>query len=395
MDEGELHTSSLDANMSESKCLNEPSQMTCIYTTDNIKSEITFEDERITETTFLELPTEQVYQVEVETTLDYAEEDPNNTIGEMCELQNQDEHIELNISQLSDALNDHNYTSQETVASPPRLDSVKDLLLSQIVSNRSLSETVPTNVTNFVDNTIIKMKMLRMENVDRKMDECASQTNNTNLPSNCSEPLEVEANDEYFESLYKNLNENDIVLNSLLTDTMNCAKEIFNECNVSTLKTEEDFRSFIAAQVKKLTKIANISSSMKDQSVQTYSKGFLRKRHRMNHNAKRDLLNSSDSSDIDTNNTNSGDESKCVLIEPSCNVDRLRKVEYDDGIDLLKYIKIDITNRKFRQKSCDIKSEEDNSCSSADDTDKEIERLVKKINLIFELRYIYFIDSPI
>ncbi|XP_034473982.1 transcriptional regulator ATRX homolog [Drosophila innubila] len=395
MDEDELHSLSLD-DMSDSKCLSEIPQKTLIYTADNIKSEITFEDEQITETTFLELPTEQVCQVEIETSLDYAEENTNNTIGEMCELQDEDEHIELNDSQLSDALNDHNYTSQEIVSSPPRLDSVKDLLLSQIVSNRSHSETVPTNVTNFVDNTIIKMKILRMENVEKKPDECASQTNNINLPSNCSEPLEVEANDEYFESLYKNLNENDIVLNSLLTDTMNCAKEIFNECNVSTLKTEEEFRAFITEKVKKLTKIANITGSMRDQSVQTFSKGFLRKRHRMNHNAKRDLLDSSDSSNIDSDNTDSENENKCILIEPSPKVDRLRvvdndtepsrRVEYDDGIDLSKYIKIDITNRKLRQMSCDIKSEEDNSCTSADDTDKEIERLtnlngLKKRNL--------------
>ncbi|KAM8714868.1 hypothetical protein ACLKA7_001991 [Drosophila subpalustris] len=380
MDEDELNSPSLDAEMSDSKCLSQVSQINCFFSEDNIKSEITFEDEQITETTFLELPTEQVYhQVEIETS--QQEENTNHSIGEMCELQNDDEHVELNESQLSDALNDHNYTSQEIVLSPPRLDSVKDLLLSQIVSNRSQSETVPTNVTNFVDNTIIKMKILRMENVEKKTDE----TSNSNLPSNCSEPLEVEANDEYFESLYKNLNENDVGLNSLLTDTMNCAKEIFNECNLSTLKTENEFRAFIAEKVKKLAIIANITHSTTDQSVQTFSKGFLRKRHRLNRNAKRNLLDSSDSSNLDSDNSDSNDENKSIISEPSSKVDilrgvdndsdRSRKVEYDDGIDLSKYIKIDITNRKFRQMSCDVKSEEENSCSSADDTDKEIERL--------------------
>ncbi|XP_060644680.1 transcriptional regulator ATRX homolog [Drosophila nasuta] len=330
-------------------------------------SEIKFEPEEVTETTYFE---GQGYEEEVVTTVGCIED----AIGEMCELREKedDDNDEHSGTQLSDALNDHNYTSQELVLSQPRLGSVKDLLLSQIVSS---SDTVPTNVSNFVDNTINKIKILRLENSKREADESV-------LDFNCSEPLEVEPGDEYFESLYKNFSESAIGLSKRLADTLSCAKDILNHCNAETVQTEEELQVFISSKIKELQKVANIKQTTSTEATQTNTKSFFKKRHRINRNAKRNLLNSdSDSSRYDSDNASSSNEAfrSCSVETSTKQADkesvRCRNLEYNDGIDLSKYIKLDITNKKFRQASCDMKGEGEATCSSADDTDKEIERL--------------------
>ncbi|XP_017854355.2 transcriptional regulator ATRX [Drosophila busckii] len=367
------------------------------YMDQSIKSEITFEPEKITEASYLHLPEEQICQLDLGSSMDIVEEfyqsNNLNAIGEMCELQENDEEqfMDSNVSEVSDALNDHNYTSQEVVPSPCGLDSVKDILLSHIVSNRSVHETVPANVSNFIDSTINSIKELQLEFSDKGMEEallaeCLSQGNNVILPENCSEPLEADTNDEYFESLYKNINDNNTVANTLLVDTINFAKELCNECNLKATKSENEFKSFILDKIQKLKKIANIQDTV-DQSMQTHSKSFLRKRRRINHKAKRNLLDSSGSSDGDCSDSygesdkrdSSAESSISALRDRNTVTENLKKeYDYNDGIDLSKYIKLEMTNQKFRQISSDYEDAEkqdSNSCSSGDNTDKEIDRL--------------------
>lgn len=351
-----------------------------------IKSEITFEEERITDTKFLDLPTEMVYQVEVGC-LQVDASSPINNIGEMCELQSNPEEqtAELNESVMSDALNDHNYTSQEIVISQPKLDNVKDVLLSHIFSNGQSLENLPVSVSNFIDNTISKIRILQLECINKSTEEplpteCSSKNDDdTNLPTTCSEPLEIEPYDEYFENLYNNINEDKTTLNTFLSETKDCAKEIYNECSLQ--QTEEEFKSFILEKIGKLKKIVNVINT-NDQSVQTISTNHFMKKHRLNYNAKRSLQDTSESSDMKSDRSISDAESKSDSISNRNSCQRLTKkkdlkkeIAYDDGIDLSKFVKFEITNRKLRHISSELKSEA-STYSSDDNTDKEIERFV-------------------
>lgn len=353
-----------------------------------IKSEITFEEERITDTKFLDLPMEMVNQVEV----GCMQVDPSisiNNIGEMCELQRNPEEqtAELNESVMSDALNDHNYTSQEIVLSQPKLDNVKDVLLSHIYSNGQSVENLPVSVSNFIDNTISNIRILQLECINKSTEEtlpteCSSKNNNnndTNLPTTCSEPLEIEPYDEYFENLYNNINEDKTTLTTFLAETKDCAKEIYNECNLQ--QTEEEFKAFILDKIGKLKKIVHVINTT-DQSVQTISTNHYMKKQRLNYNAKRSLEDTSDSSDMKSDRSVSDVESKSdsIINRNSCQrlnkkKDLKKEVVYDDGIDLSKFIKLESTNRKLRHISRELKSEA-STYSSDDNTDKEIERFV-------------------
>ncbi|XP_017857412.1 PREDICTED: transcriptional regulator ATRX homolog isoform X1 [Drosophila arizonae] len=344
-----------------------------------IKSEITFEEEQITETSFMDLPMEQICQVEFETVLDTSGEccrSLNNNVGEMCALQKDPEPYPYIDLEFSDALNDHNYTSQEVLLAQPSLDSVKDVLLSYMIINRSTVETVPENVTAFIDNTIDKMKQFQLKNADKKADEKSSidgftRSNNATLSENCSEPLEVEGNDEYFESLYEHITENQSVANNVFKNTIDFVKDFYNECKSFSSKAEEDFKDYIFEKIKKLKIVANIIKTT-DQSTQTFSKGLLKKRLRINYNAKKYLLDTSATSTT---------ESECDIMddfkENESAKDRnflAKTFEYSDGIDLRKYINLDFNKSSFWQ-SCDFDNDNTNSCSSENGTDKEIERL--------------------
>lgn len=351
----------------------------------NIKSEITFEEERITDTKFLDLPMDMVNQVEVgsNTQNDICFQISN--IGEMCELQRsrEEQSEELNESEISDALNDHNYTSQEIVLSQPKLDSVKDVLIAHIFSNAQSVETLPVSVSNFIDSTISRIRALQLEYLNKNSEKSLqsgglSKNNNTNLPTTCSEPLEIEPYDEYFENLYNNISENKSTLNTYLTETKDCAKEIYNECNLQ--QTEEEFKSFILDKIGKLKKIVHVINTS-EQSVQTSSTNLYKKRHRLNNNAKKSLQDTSDSSDINSDISVCCSESNRDSIterKPSQSLMKknvYREIAYDDGIDLSKFIKFEISNRKFRQISPELKSDL-SPYTSDDNTDKEIERFV-------------------
>lgn len=356
----------------------------------HIKSEITFEDEKITETTFMDLPMEQICQVEVETAQGISDElTPSYiNVGEMCALQKDVEQDTQNDLEFSDALNDHNYTSQE-VLSQPKLDNVKDVLLSYIITNGSIVETIPENVTNFIDDTIDKMKQLKLKNIDKKADEnplneCLTRSN-TILSENCSEPLEVEGSDEYFESLYKHMAENKSVLSTILTNTIDFVKDFYNECKSLSSKTEEEFKEYIFEKIKKLKIVANINKTS-DQSIQTFSKGSLKKRRRINHNAKKYLLDTSATStteseceSLDGPNKDENPKDRNLLAKPLDETYSLkREFEYSDGIDLSKYINLGFNNSNFWQTSRDFDNDNTNSGSSENNTDKEIERFVSQ-----------------
>ncbi|XP_030557418.1 transcriptional regulator ATRX-like [Drosophila novamexicana] len=367
-------------------------EITCISPENYIKSEITFEEEQITETTFLDLPIEHICQVEVGTALENNEDNLSNlsNVGEMSELRKEAEQCADHDSKFSDALNDHNYTSQEVVVGQPKLDRVKDILLNYIISNGTAPETVPSHVTSFIDSTITKIKMFQLQNVSKNTDELNStggltRSNNTTLPENCSEPLEVEANDEYFESLYENMSEKKIAFSTVLTNTTDFAKDFYDECQLLTSKTEEEFKDFICGKIQKLKTVANIIKAT-DQCVQTtFSKGSIRKRRRINHNAKRYLLDTSASSSMDSECGSCDDQKKDPSESNLLASDRLqgskarnsiREFEYSDGIDLSKYINLDFTNSKFRQMSSEeVDNDKTFSGSSESNTDKEIERL--------------------
>ncbi|XP_030246481.1 transcriptional regulator ATRX-like [Drosophila navojoa] len=341
-----------------------------------IKSEITFEEEQITETSFMDLPMEQICQVEFETVLDSSEacRSLNNNVGEMCALQKDPEPYQYIDLEFSDALNDHNYTSQEALLAQPSLDSVKDVLRSYMITNRSTVETVPENVNTFIENTIDKIKQFQLKKSDKnaveKSIESLTQSNNATLSENCSEPLEVEGNDEYFESLYEHMTENESVANNVFKNTIDFVKDFYNECKSMSSKTEEDFKDYIFVKIKKLMIAANIIKTT-DQSTQTFSKGLVKRRLRINHNAKKYLLDTSA-----TSTTESECGSLDDLKENECAKDRnflAKTFEYSDGIDLRKYINLDFNKSSFWQ-SCDFDNDNSNSCSS-NGTDKEIERL--------------------
>lgn len=357
-----------------------------------IKSEITFEEETITDTKFLDLPMEMVGQVEVGSNAQNVDICfPINNIGEMCELQRTPEEKteELNDSEISDALNDHNYTSQEVVLSQPKLDSLKDVLLTHIFSTGQSVETLPVSVSNFIDNTISKIKALQLEYLSKNSEEnlqngCLLKDNSTNLPITCSEPLEIEPYDEYFENLYNNISENKTKLNTFLVETKDCAKEIYNESSLQ--HTEEEFKSFIMDKIVKLKKIVHIINT-NEQSVQTSSSNLYKKRHRLNYKAKRCLQDSSDSSDMKSDvscaelkkDSSSNRSSQC-LKKKEFN----RETAYDDGIDLSKFIKFETSNSKFRQLSPELKSDI-SPYTSDDNTDKEIERFVCLICFVCDI----------
>lgn len=349
-----------------------------------IKSEITFEDEQITETTYMDLPMEQICQVEVETVLDTSEEycrSLHNNVGEMCALQKDPEQYAYIDLEFSDALNDHNYTSQEVSLAQPSLGSVKDLLLSYMITNRSTVEAVPENVTTFIDDTIEKMKQFQLRNAEKKPVEKSidvlTRSNNATLSENCSEPLEVEGNDEYFESLYEHMTENETVLNNILKNTIGFVKDFYNECKSLSSKTEEEFKEYIFEKIKKLKTVANVINTT-DQSTQTFAKGLSKKRLRINYNAKKYLL--------DTSATSTA-ESECDSLDDLKQNENVKggnflakTFEYSDGIDLRKYINLDFKKSSLWH-SCDFDNDNSNSCSSANGTDKEIERYVV-INLL-------------
>ncbi|XP_046869020.1 transcriptional regulator ATRX-like isoform X2 [Drosophila willistoni] len=302
------------------------------------------------------------------------------------------------------ALSDHNYTSQETGSSQQNLYTIREMLLNQIFLNGFSYQCIPKSVSCFIDSTLAKIQILqfesRRENV-KDSQKSSEATIASDVPENCSEPLEVDLSDEYFEHLYKNVVKNNNALKILLARTIGFARELFNDCKSTTIKSEYAFNLFILGKIQKLRNILTIDSKNIGTQTFTSTNRFLKKRSQQNYDAKIKLLRrTSSSSTLDSNIDDTQTKinmstceshlglSKLTSIRHCKNYTHLQKPDFNDEIDLSKYIKLDVNCRKFKEDSW-IDLNED--ISSDDDTDKEIERLTNLNGL--KRRYAHQVHS--
>ncbi|XP_034129501.1 transcriptional regulator ATRX-like isoform X2 [Drosophila guanche] len=297
----------------------------------------------------------------------------------------------------SDALSDHNYTSQEEFKCRQCLDCVENMLINIIFPNRVESEPVSSNVKVFIDTTIQKLKKYQLE-VDVSNAKCQANGSQTSLytenctaelnSSNCSEPLEVDLNDHYLENLYTHFGKEKINLKPTLMTTLNVAKQLINECYAHNSKSEEEFKVNLLTKIKQLQEIATPGSPSASRALDKSFKHSKMTKHQKNHKAKmRLLLDTSSSLNTDSELKSSCDDlnekssSECSS-KPSpvrrsfySSKHRNLQCDYNDGVDLSKYIKLNVNNNlKFGE--VDIKTiKTTRSCASDNDTDKEIDRL--------------------
>ncbi|XP_068158422.1 uncharacterized protein [Drosophila tropicalis] len=305
-----------------------------------------------------------------------------------------------NEGSISNALRDHNYTSQEMGSSHQDLDTIKNMLLNQIFVNGLGHESIPKTVSCFIDSTLAKIQMLRFESRCENVKDSQKSSEATiaqDVSENCSEPLEVDLNDVYFESLYKNLVKNN-TLDTLLAQTISFARELFNDCKITTIQSEYAFNLFILGKIQKLRNILTIDCKNVGTQTSTLRNRFLNKRCQENYDAKIKLLRkTSSSSTLDSNINDTHTEinlsassicnsdlglSKITSIKHYKNHTTFQKQGLNDEIDLSKYIKIDLNCRKFKEDSWIHLNEH---ITSDDDTDKEIERdISEKLRLLEE-----------
>ncbi|XP_068158418.1 transcriptional regulator ATRX homolog isoform X4 [Drosophila tropicalis] len=311
-----------------------------------------------------------------------------------------------NEGSISNALRDHNYTSQEMGSSHQDLDTIKNMLLNQIFVNGLGHESIPKTVSCFIDSTLAKIQMLRFESRCENVKDSQKSSEATiaqDVSENCSEPLEVDLNDVYFESLYKNLVKNN-TLDTLLAQTISFARELFNDCKITTIQSEYAFNLFILGKIQKLRNILTIDCKNVGTQTSTLRNRFLNKRCQENYDAKIKLLRkTSSSSTLDSNINDTHTEinlsassicnsdlglSKITSIKHYKNHTTFQKQGLNDEIDLSKYIKIDLNCRKFKEDSWIHLNEH---ITSDDDTDKEIERLTNLNGL--KRRYAHQVHS--
>ncbi|XP_041451577.1 transcriptional regulator ATRX homolog [Drosophila obscura] len=368
----------------------------CVEVSNDSYGETNSEQNKITETPFLEFPTEEINQVEVQTfsniynsTEELLKVPTKKFLRKECNLLNK-----IDIS-FSDALSDHNYTTQEALKCRQCLDCVENMLLNLIFPNRAASEPVSPNVSNFIDTTINNLKNIQLElDVTNKKCLDISQTSlctkkcTTELKENCSEPLEVELDDLYLENLYTNFGKEKVVLKPILMTTINFAKQLINECYEHTSTSEEEFKVILLTKIKKLHEIASLGSTSACQTLDKSFKGSKMSKHKKNNKAKiRLLLDTSSSLDTDSefksscDNLNEKSSSECSSRLSSItrwyysSKNGNLPCDYNDGVDLSKYIKLDVNNN-LKLLEVDIKTIKiTRSCVSDNDTDKEIDRL--------------------
>ncbi|XP_052855125.1 transcriptional regulator ATRX homolog isoform X2 [Drosophila gunungcola] len=293
-----------------------------------------------------------------------------------------------------DALSDHNYTCQEVILCQPNSDIIREILLSAIIPSRNIIKDIPSDIYSFIENTIKNLKMYKYQ-YDAKQEKrfnpskalsinIVNQTRKTkSIYQNCSETLEIDPNDQCLTNIYTNLG-NQKVLNGLLASTMSFARQLFFECNTFASKSENELREFISKKLKKLEEILGRLPPTTDVN----SENVLKNRYQHNFKAKMKLmLNTSGSSQTDSEFERSFDEICSESSNKSSKMFCLKQLicdsreneshhqNFSDGIDLSKYIKLEIMIKPivgvFNELNTKI-----NSSISNNETDQEIKRLI-------------------
>uniref|UniRef100_A0A6P4E9B5 Uncharacterized protein LOC108041270 isoform X2 n=1 Tax=Drosophila rhopaloa TaxID=1041015 RepID=A0A6P4E9B5_DRORH len=292
------------------------------------------------------------------------------------------------IPTLKDALKDHNYTSQKEILCQPNPDFIREILLNVIIPSTNIVKDIPTDIYNFIENTIKNLKLHQLQYAEKKENRLNiretlltnndSQTRKTKrINQNYPEPLEIYPNDQYLNNIHLNLSNRE-VLTSLLENTMCFAKQLFFESKTFASKSERELRELIYEKIKKLKEILGRTNMN--------SKHLLNNRYQHNFKAKMNLiLDTSESSQTDFELKSSCHEmksespnksstricSKQLICGSSQN--KSHDQNFSDDIDLSKYIKLEITFNPiagvFKELDTKIKP-----CKSDNDTDKEIER---------------------
>ncbi|XP_070134901.1 transcriptional regulator ATRX homolog isoform X3 [Drosophila bipectinata] len=266
------------------------------------------------------------------------------------------------------ALSDHNYTTQIQKLSHDNLDAIRSMLLSVVLPNRIMVKHIPTDIYNFIENTINNLIFYKLEYTSDLDDKYFF------------EPVDL-----------KNVQQYDIKPKSglvpILHDTMNFAKQLFYDSKKFLLEPDEKFKEWVTNKLKELKEISNslkmYTSNMENSKK---SKQLLRSRNRNNNKAKRKLLlDSSASSKTDFDIKSSCNEINIeTSSEKSLNLKFLSENDFSkytisqknfsDGIDLFKYIKLDIQLKPIAPIS--VKSNTNTRKKSTDyETDRDIERL--------------------
>ncbi|XP_033236837.1 transcriptional regulator ATRX-like isoform X1 [Drosophila pseudoobscura] len=341
--------------------------------------------EPIAETPFVDFSIEEINQVEVQNF-----SNTYNSTEELLKFPAREHRrkectwLKKSDTSFSDALSDHNYTSQEELKCRQCLDCVENMLQNLIFPNRAVSEPVTTDISNFIDTTIQKIKTFNLE-----LDVTSEKKCTAELKEYCSEPLEVELNDQYLEN-GTNYVKKKIVLKPILRATLNLAKQLINDCYAHTSKSEDEFKVILLKKIKKLHEIATIGSTSSCQALEKPLNGSKMTKHQKNHKAKMRLLldtSSSLSSDSELSSESSSDDlNEKSSIECSSRLSSITHwnhssenrnllYDYNDGVDLSKYIKLEVNNNSNLcggdKKTITITK----SYVSDNDTDQEIDRL--------------------
>ncbi|XP_070134903.1 transcriptional regulator ATRX homolog isoform X5 [Drosophila bipectinata] len=276
------------------------------------------------------------------------------------------------------ALSDHNYTTQIQKLSHDNLDAIRSMLLSVVLPNRIMVKHIPTDIYNFIENTINNLIFYKLEYTSDLDDKYFF------------EPVDL-----------KNVQQYDIKPKSglvpILHDTMNFAKQLFYDSKKFLLEPDEKFKEWVTNKLKELKEISNslkmYTSNMENSKK---SKQLLRSRNRNNNKAKRKLLlDSSASSKTDFDIKSSCNEINIeTSSEKSLNLKFLSENDFSkytisqknfsDGIDLFKYIKLDIQLKPIAPIS--VKSNTNTRKKSTDyETDRDIESdVVDKLRILEE-----------
>ncbi|XP_033248524.1 transcriptional regulator ATRX homolog isoform X1 [Drosophila miranda] len=337
------------------------------------------------ETPFIDLSIEEINQVEVQNfSNNYNSTEELFKFPATEHRRKECTWLKKSDTSFSDALSDHNYTSQEELKCRQCLDCVENMIRNLIFPNRAVSEPVTPDISNFIDTTIQKIKTFNLE-----LDVTSAKKCTADLKEYCSEPLEVELNDQYLEN-GTNFVKKKIVLKPILRATINLAKQLINDCYAHTSKSEDEFKVILLKKIKKLREIATIGSTSSCQALEKPFNGSKMTKHQKNNKAKMRLLLdtssslssdselSSESSSDDLNEKSSSECSSRLSSIPHWNhssENRNLLYDYNDGVDLSKYIKLDVNNSSNLCGGDKKTIKITRSCVSDNDTDQEIDRL--------------------
>ncbi|KPU77337.1 uncharacterized protein Dana_GF27571 [Drosophila ananassae] len=281
------------------------------------------------------------------------------------------------------ALSDHNYTIKNQKLLQNSLDTIRSMLLNAVLPNRIMVKHIPIEIHNFIENTINNLIFYKMEYLHIKSEKLSERDTSTIQTSdldteNFLEPLKLEIMNQY-DINFKPKNR----LLPILHDTMNFAKQLFYDSKNFLTNSDEEFKEFISNKLKMLKEISDslqiYKTRMENSEMTNLS---LMSRNRTNYKAKlKLLLDSSDSSRTDfdikssCNEINIETSSEKILNSQFLSSNDFMQYKtlyknFSDGIDLFKYIKLDVqlkptvliseklrTNE--RKKSTDIEADRD------------------------------------